>query len=104
MDFRYRPVSYTPSHSKVDSDGKIRMVLAHDDPGYHNWIDTQGFAEGHLTYRSLWSTNVANFSTKLVKRAKLEDEMPRNSPRSSPQERVTQLHARFNSILRRYSL
>jgi len=104
MDFLYRPVSYTPARSKADSDGKIRMVLAHDDPGYHNWIDTQGFVEGHLTYRNLWSTNIANFSTKLVKRAKLEEAMRSDSPRISPAERVAQLHARFNSIRRRYSL
>jgi hypothetical protein len=104
MDFRYRPVSYTPARSKVDSDGKVRMVLAHDDPGYHNWIDTQGFVEGHLTYRNLWSTNVASFSTKLVKRAKLEDEMLSDSPRISREERVAQLHARFNGICRRYNV
>jgi len=104
MDYLYRPVSYTPARSKVDSDGKVRMVLAHDDPGYHNWLDTQGFVHGHLTYRNLQNTNSATFSTKLVKRAKLEEAMPGDSARISPEERVAQLHARFNSIRRRYSL
>jgi hypothetical protein len=41
MDYLYRPVSYTPARTKVDADGKIRLVLSHDDPGYHNWLDTQ---------------------------------------------------------------
>jgi len=80
------------------------MVLAHDDPGYHNWIDTQGFVEGHLTYRNLWSTNVANVSTKLVKRAHLEDAMLSDSPRISPGDRVVRLRARFKSIRRRYNM
>ncbi len=43
MDFRYRPVSYTPSRTAVDPDGKVRLILAHADPGFHNWMDTQGF-------------------------------------------------------------
>jgi hypothetical protein len=104
MDYLYRPVSYTPARSKVDSDGQIRMVLAHDDPGYHNWIDTQGFVEGHLTYRNVQNSNIATFSTRLVKRADLAKAMPADSALTSPEERVAQLHARFDSIRRRYSL
>ena len=46
MDYLYRPVSYTPSRTEVDSDGKVRLILCHDDPGYHNWLDTQGFVLG----------------------------------------------------------
>ena len=44
MDFLYRPVSYTPARTKVDGDDVVRLVLAHDDPGVHNWLDTQGFS------------------------------------------------------------
>jgi hypothetical protein len=80
------------------------MVLCDGDPGYHNWLDTQGFVQGHLTYRSLQNNNPANFSTRLVKRADLQAVMPGDSARTSPQERVAQLHARFNSIRRRYNL
>lgn len=53
MDYLYRPVSYTPSRTVVDGDGRIRVVLAHDDPGCHNWLDTQGFTRGNVTYRHL---------------------------------------------------
>src|SRR3546814_13684574 len=31
MDYRYRPVSYTPSRTRVDRDGNIRIILSHDD-------------------------------------------------------------------------
>ena len=53
MDFLYRPVSYTPSRTAVDSDGTVRLILAHDDPGYHNWLDTQRFERGNITYRHM---------------------------------------------------
>jgi hypothetical protein len=35
-------------------------VIAHDDPGVHNWLDTQGFSNGNLTNRDVMSQNPAN--------------------------------------------
>jgi hypothetical protein len=102
MDYLYRPVSYTPSRTRVGADGKVRLVLAHDDPGYHNWLDTQGFVAGNLTYRNLMSDNSADFATRLVKRADLEAAMPADAPRVTPAERAAQLRARFNGIRQRY--
>jgi hypothetical protein len=104
MDYLYRNVSYSPARSKVDGDGKVRFVLAHTDPGYHNWIDTQGFARGNLTYRNLMSSEETVLTTRLVKRAKLEDFMHPDSARCTMEERVAQLKARFDSICRRYHM
>ena len=105
MDYLYRPVSYTPARTKVDSDGRIRLVLAHDDPGYHNWMDTQGFEVGNLTYRNLMSTNETALATRLVKRADLAAALPRDSARVSPEERTAQMWERFHGIQRqRYGL
>jgi hypothetical protein len=104
MDFLYRPVSYTPSRTKVDGDGKVRLVLAHDDPGVHNWLDTQGFAMGNVTYRNMMSDAVTTFRTELVKRADLEQALPADTARVTPEDRVRQLHERFNGIRQRYVL
>jgi hypothetical protein len=104
MDYLYRPVSYTPSRTKVDSDGKVRLILSHDDPGYHNWLDTQGFERGNVTYRNLLSEASTTFSTRLVKRAALAEELPPQSARITPEERIAQLRARFDGIRRRYGL
>jgi hypothetical protein len=103
MDYLYRPVSYTPSRTKVDSDGKVRLILCHDDPGYHNWLDTQGFRRGNLTYRNLMSDASTTFRTQLVKRNALAEALPKDSARISKEERSAQLHARFDGIRRRYS-
>jgi hypothetical protein len=104
MDFLYRPVSYTPSRTRVDSDDKVRLILCYDDPGYHNWLDTQGFACGNLTYRSLLNTNSTTFNTRLVKRAALAQALPADTTTITPAERIEQLHARFHSVQRRYAL
>jgi hypothetical protein len=104
MDYLYRPVSYTPSRSKTDADGKIRMVLCHDDPGYHNWIDTQGFVRGNLTYRHMLAGRPVPLATRLVKRAALAEALPAGSAVVTPEERTAQLWARFNGIRQRYGL
>jgi hypothetical protein len=102
MDYGYRPVSYTPSRTKVDTDGKIRMVLCSDDPGYYNWLDTQGFAEGNLSYRNLMTSAQTDLRTRLVKRAHLAAALPAGSARVTPVERQTQLRERFEGVRRRY--
>jgi hypothetical protein len=104
MDYLYRPVSYTPSRTKVDGDGKVRLILSHDDPGYHNWMDTQGFERGNVTYRSLMSEAQTVFRTEVVKRSQLADSLPADTARVSPEERLRQMRERFDGIRQRYSL
>lgn len=104
MDYLYRPVSTTPSRASADSDGKVRLVLAHGDPGFHNWLDTQGFAEGGLTYRNLMTSAQTDLRTRLVKRANLGSALPEDSVRVTPDERRAQMLARFHGVRRRYAL
>ncbi len=104
MDYLYRPVSYSPARTKIDSDGKIRMVLAHKDPGFHNWIDTQGFERGHLCNRNMLTDRSTEFRTKVVKHAELGCALPADSATVTSEERSRQMRQRFHSILRRYSL
>jgi hypothetical protein len=104
MDYLYRPISYTPSRTKVDGDGRIRLILAHDDPGYHNWVDTQGFVRGNLSYRHLGGEGHTPLTTRLVKRADLAAALPADSARVSREERVEQLWSRFNGVRQRYGL
>ena len=42
----------------VDDDGRFRVVLAHNDPGVANWLDTAGRQEGLLTFRWFWQRGV----------------------------------------------
>jgi len=104
MDFLYRQVSYTPARVTVDSDGKVRLVIAHDDPGVHNWLDTQGFSNGNLTYRNLMSQASTRFATRLVKRAELMTALPGDTAMVTREERLAQLHARYRSVKLRYGL
>lgn len=102
MDYLYRPVSYTPSRTAVDTDGRVRLVLSHDDPGYHNWLDTQGFERGNLTYRHMLGGEPAVLRTRVIKRADLAEALQRDTATVTPAERTAQMWARFNGIRQRY--
>lgn len=104
MDFLHRCVSYTPARTRVGADNVVRFVIAHDDPGVHNWLDTQGFSHGNLTYRNLMSQNAATFRTKLVKRADLMAQLPEDTAMTTPEERVRQLQDRYHSIKLRFAI
>ena len=104
MDYLYRPVSYTPGRTKIDGDGKIRLILCADDPGYHNWLDTQGFERGNLTYRNLMSDAQTSFRTRVVKRAQLAQALPADTVTVSAEQRVRQMHERFDGVRLRYGL
>ncbi|HEY3653417.1 MAG TPA: DUF1214 domain-containing protein [Steroidobacteraceae bacterium] len=102
MDFTYRHVSYTPSRTAVDADGKIRFVVAQEDPGYANWVETQGYASGIISFRNVLTRNVPELTTKLVKTAALSGLMPPASKTVTSEERIRLLRERFHAIKRRY--
>lgn len=104
LDFLHRPVSYTPARTRVDSDCTVRLVIAHDDPGVANWLDTQGFTAGNLTYRNLLSQNPATFRTRLVKRAELLAALPADTAMVTPEERRAEMLRRYRGVKARFHL
>ena len=104
LDYLYHPVSYTPARTVVDSDGMIRLILSHRDPGFHNWLDTQGLVRGNITYRNLLSDHATTFRTQRVKLADIDSAMPGNTRRVSAQERISLMWTRFESVRCRYSI
>lgn len=52
LDFRYRPVSYTGATAAV-VDGRYRFVVAAEDPGVGDWIDSEGRDFGIVVMRFL---------------------------------------------------
>jgi hypothetical protein len=104
MDFLYRNVSYTPSRTAIDADGKIRLVMTASDPGYWNWIDNQGYTAGMLSFRNVRANELPEITTMLVKVSDLASHMHASSRKASPEDRAEQLKRRFDAILRRYRL
>jgi hypothetical protein len=103
MDFLYRNVSYTPSRTAVDGDGKIRLVLSATDPGFANWLDNQGYSSGIVTFRNVMAGKIPELRTQVLPVNGLAEQLT-HAKRITREERVDQLHQRFDAIRRRYRI
>jgi hypothetical protein len=50
-DYVNRQVSRNRANTMLEHDGSFVMVLAHQDPGHPNWIDTEGRTLGTVFWR-----------------------------------------------------
>lgn len=50
-DYANRQVSLNRTQTQLEADGSFRMILAHQDPGLPNWLDTEGRPFGLVFWR-----------------------------------------------------
>ncbi len=91
----------------VDSDGVIRLVIAHEDPGVHNWIDTTGHPEVFMSPRWAYSdtpdpSDWPEITGKKVKFSEIMDHLPADTKMMTPAERRDEIAIRQRHVLKRY--
>ena len=59
--------------SRVDDDGVIRLVVAHEDPGVPNWLDTCGHSEGAMCWRWIRAVEHPQPATRVVPLSELKN-------------------------------
>jgi hypothetical protein len=87
MDYTNRQTSLNGQQLRRDADGRVRVVIAHRDPGVPNWLDTAGHREGIVQYRYVWTKNDPQPSARLLREGELRAALPADTPRVSPDER-----------------
>jgi hypothetical protein len=71
-DYAHRPVSRNRANTALEPDGSFRMVVAHEDPGLPNWLDTEGRSFGIVFWRFFLPTgDVETPKAEVVKVAEL---------------------------------
>lgn len=102
VEYVYRQASLNGFTARVDSDGKFRAVVAHTDPGVHNWLDTGGFVEGTLFGRWTQCSSAPVPTLKRVKLSEVRDHLPADTPVVGEEERLKLLtQRRLGAQLRR---
>lgn len=71
LDYRYFPITVNKHSAKYRADGSVRIVVAHEDPGVGNWIDTCAHARGTMCLRWVRATEHPDPETRVVKLAEL---------------------------------
>ena len=75
----------------IDPDGVLRVVVAADDPGIRNWLDTTGHDFGVLQCRWLGGDAAPAVSVNAVAAVALDQALPGTVARTTPEERIEQV-------------
>ena len=51
LDYRYFRIHTNSARATQRADGSVRVVVAHQDPGVDNWLETAGHAFGTMCFR-----------------------------------------------------
>ncbi len=71
LDYRYHRIALNHHDARVRDDGSVRIVVAHEDPGVDNWIETAGHRRGTMCLRWIGADRHPEPVTRVVKLAKL---------------------------------
>jgi len=81
-------------HQALVQDGVLWAVVADQDPGIHNWLDTTGHRFGVLQFRWLGGTTMPEVSLTSVPATSLDTVLPGHVARVSTEDRVEHVRAR----------
>jgi hypothetical protein len=98
VDWMNRQSSLNGGQAHIDGDGKFRCVIALDDPGVPNWLDTGGNSEGAIMLRWTEASSGPKPSLRLVDLADLRAQLPQDTPSVTPEQREAQLRARRRGV------
>ncbi len=74
LDYRWHRVDLNHRAAVVGADGRVRIVVAHEDPGCPNWIETAGHRRGTMCLRWVGAKTHPEPTTRVVPRHALVGE------------------------------
>ncbi|MET0986978.1 MAG: DUF1214 domain-containing protein [Steroidobacteraceae bacterium] len=101
IDVLNRITSLNAKQTHIDEDRKVRIVVAANDPGVQNWLDTGGLPTGSVFYRWIWSEDTPVPRTKVIPLAEVRAHLPPRTPAFDPAQRAEQLRLRRQHLARR---
>lgn len=101
MDYANRINSLNDGQVRIDADGRCRIVVAHEDPGVPNWLDTGGATEGCLQYRYIWTEDNPLPSLRRLPVDQVREALPADTPVVTSGERARTIQERARCVARR---
>jgi hypothetical protein len=98
-----RLMSCNGHQAYVDHDDRVRLVVAHTDPGVPNWLDTEERAMGMAVYRYVGARTKPQPSAMVLSLGDLREALPPTHPAVDPATRRHQLATRARAAQRRWS-
>lgn len=102
LDFANRITSLNHTQSHTSSDGLVRIVVAHRDPGVPNWLDTEARPRGMVTHRWIGADAEPFIRASCVPFDVVRDVLPHETPSVTPDQRAAEIQARRAHVAWRY--
>ena len=102
IDYGSHQSSINGHQAVVDDDGVMRAVVAHDDPGVANWLDTAGHSAGPIILRCVRTETAPIPLHRVIKFSDVAQSVPAGSRRVTPEERRATLAARRLAVSKRF--
>lgn len=102
LDYATHQTSLNGHQAVLDADGVFRGVIAHEDPGVPNWLDTTGHRRGTIAVRFLLAESAPQPKLRRVPLERLRAELPDGTPHIDPATRASILARRRRAVWRRY--
>jgi hypothetical protein len=104
FDFTYHQTSLNGYQVSIDADGVCRVVVAHQDPGVANWLDTVGHERGVVIFRWVRVSHRPQPDLRLVTFSDLGSVLPPETVRVEPSERARVIDRRRDAVARRLAV
>ncbi|HKQ84019.1 MAG TPA: DUF1214 domain-containing protein [Steroidobacteraceae bacterium] len=101
LEFTSRQSSLNDIEAVPDSDGVLRIVVAHKDPGVNNWLDPCGRIEGTIVFRNYRAKTSPVPKSRKIKLSEVHALMSK-SRRVTPKDRQDGLARRRVNMLKLY--
>jgi hypothetical protein len=103
LEYAKRITSLNHTQTRISDDDRVRVVVAHEDPGVPNWLDTEGRREALLTLRWFWPNGAApSPSTQVVKLADVRAALPGDTPTVDTAARRREIQRRRDHVAWRF--
>jgi hypothetical protein len=103
LDYCYRHTSLNGFQATLDADGRFRAVVAHQDPGVANWLDTCGHRTGPMLFRWIVADHAPDPTCTVVPFSEIRRHLPDTTAVVSGGERQDIVDRRRDGVLRRFS-
>jgi hypothetical protein len=103
IDYARHQSSLNGHQAEVDPDGTVRAVIAHQDPGVANWLDTAGHSAGPVILRCVRTESAPVPETHVVRFDDLVGSLPAGTRRVTSDERRRTIASRRLAVARRFS-
>ena len=103
IDYARHQSSLNGHQAVVDDDGILRVVIAHQDPGVANWLDTAGHSAGPVILRCVRTESAPVPETRVVRFDDIAGSLPAGTHRVTPEERRRTIASRRLAVSRRFS-